>query len=150
MLNDAFSPVLLHGGGGRNRTSHDDDDADEALAAWKSNISDPSAIDELAGTLPRSLFSSFNMMLGSFDTSLLNDAFSPALAYAVFFWHTIVVTIVMLNLLIALMGGSYERVAETAKLESIRQRAELILQVRVQIIRHARTHSVGKYQSCMF
>ena len=23
-------------------------------------------------------------------------------------------------------------------------------QVRVQIIRHARTHSVGKYQSCMF
>ena len=26
----------------------------------------------------------------------------------------------------------------------------LLLRVRVQIIRHARTHSVGKYQSCMF
>ena len=39
-----------------------------------------------------------------------------------------IVNIVMLNLLIALMGGSYERVAETAKLVTLKNRAKLILQ----------------------
>ena len=41
--------------------------------------------------------------------------------------------IVMLNLLIALMGGSYERVAETAKLVTLRNRAELILQYEMRM-----------------
>ena len=39
----------------------------------------------------------------------------------------------MLNLLIALMGGSYERVAETAKLVTLKNRAELILQYEVRM-----------------
>ena len=41
--------------------------------------------------------------------------------------------IVMLNLLIALMGGSYERVAETAKLVTLKNRAELILQYEMRM-----------------
>ena len=39
----------------------------------------------------------------------------------------------MLNLLIALMGGSYERVAETAKLVTLKNRAELILQYEMRM-----------------
>jgi phosphatidate phosphatase APP1 len=34
----------------------------------------------------------------------------------------------MLNLLIALMGGSYERVEETSKLQTLKNRAQLILE----------------------
>ena len=46
----------------------------------------------------------------------------------------IIVNIVMLShLLIALMGGSYECVAETAKLVTLKNRAELILQYEVRM-----------------
>ena len=45
----------------------------------------------------------------------------------------VLVNIVMLNLLIALMGGSYERVAETAKLVTLKNRAELILQYEMRM-----------------
>ena len=100
---------------------------DQELAAWRGNIRDPDGVDGLAGTVPRAMFASFQMMLGSFEPALLDDAFSPTLAYAVFFEYTVVVTIVMLNLLIALMGGSYEQVAQSATLETLKQRAELIL-----------------------
>ena len=47
----------------------------------------------------------------------------------------VLVNIVMLNLLIALMGGSYERVAETAKLVTLKNRAELILQYEMRMSR---------------
>jgi hypothetical protein len=46
----------------------------------------------------------------------------------------VLVNIVMLNLLIALMGGSYERVAETAKLVTLKNRAELILQCSMSLM----------------
>ena len=38
----------------------------------------------------------------------------------------------------------------TLAVDRVRELGQSFLQVRVQIIRHARTHSVGKYQSCMF
>ena len=52
------------------------------------------------------MVASFNMMMGAFDPALLNDAYSPALAYTIFLECILVVNIVMLNLLIAPMGGS--------------------------------------------
>ena len=89
---------------------------------------DPTGVWLAVGTLPRAMFTSFNMMMGGFDAQLLNDAYWPLLAWAVFFVFVLVVNIVMLNLLIALMGGSYERVAETAKMETLKQRAKLIVE----------------------
>lgn len=59
---------------------------------------------------------------------LLNDAYSPGLAWAVFFLFVLIVNIVMLNLLIALMGGTYQRVHEKSNLETLRNRAKLILE----------------------
>ena len=44
--------------------------------------------------------------MGGFDAELLNDAYYPALAWLVFFCYIVIVNIVMLNLLIALMGGT--------------------------------------------
>eukprot|EP01047_Picozoa_sp_COSAG01_P040377 COSAG01_NODE_3395_length_6148_cov_1.985948_1_plen_1195_part_00 len=100
-----------------------------ALAAWTTDTSsDTAAMDELSGTVWRAMFASFDMALGEFDRVLLDDAFSPVLAYFMFIEYILVVNIVMLNLLIALMGGAYERVAETARLVRQKQRAELILQ----------------------
>eukprot|EP01046_Picozoa_sp_COSAG06_P088459 COSAG06_NODE_34878_length_468_cov_0.688347_1_plen_113_part_10 len=79
-------------------------------------------------TVSRAMFTSFRMMMGDFDAETLNDAYMPKLAWAVFFLYILIVNIVMLNLLIALMGGSYERVEEYAKLESLKNRAQLILE----------------------
>jgi hypothetical protein len=88
----------------------------------------PSSVRLNVDTLPRAMYTSFNMMMGGFDAELLNDAFSPALAWLVFFLYILIVNIVMLNLLIALMGGSYERVHEKAELETLKNRAKLILE----------------------
>eukprot|EP01047_Picozoa_sp_COSAG01_P009058 COSAG01_NODE_367_length_18064_cov_23.990315_2_plen_1367_part_00 len=116
---DLLYPNHLHGG----------TTAEEAeLAGWTTSISNAAAVDKLSGTVWRALFASFDMALGEFDRGLLDDAFSPLLAYAVFIFYIVMVNIVMLNLLIALMGGSYERVAETGRLVRQRERAKLILQ----------------------
>ena len=113
-------PSHLHGGTA---------DEEAELAAWTTQIvDDTTAVDKLSGTVWRAMFASFDMALGEFDRGLLDDAFSPLLAYAVFIFYIVMVNIVMLNLLIALMGGSYERVAETGRLVRQQQRAKLILQ----------------------
>jgi len=61
------------------------------------------------------------------DTGLLNFAQSPRLAT----WHHLffvaMVPLIMMNLLIALMGGSYERVEENNRNAMLRQRAELLV-----------------------
>ena len=41
--------------------------------------------------------------------------------------YVVLVNIVLLNLLIALMGGSYEKVAEASTRETLKHRAELIM-----------------------
>eukprot|EP01047_Picozoa_sp_COSAG01_P034494 COSAG01_NODE_2594_length_7402_cov_7.251951_5_plen_69_part_00 len=41
---------------------------------------------------------------GEQGTQLLDNAYSPVLAYMVFFYYFIIINVVMLNLLIALMG----------------------------------------------
>ena len=92
---------------------------------WR--MSDPVAVEATVGTLPRAMYASWNMMMGSFDAVLLDDSYYPTLAYAVYFEYIVLVNIVLLNLLIALMGGSYEKVAEKATRETMKQRAELIV-----------------------
>ena len=72
------------------------------------NITHAATVSDAVGTLPRAMFSSFDMMMGNYDKTLLDDAYSPLLAYVAFFEYMTIVNIVMLNLLIALMGGSCE------------------------------------------
>ena len=52
------------------------------------NMNHPTAVSDTVGTVPRSMYASFNMMMGSFDAALLDDAYSPALAYTTFFYYT--------------------------------------------------------------
>ena len=72
------------------------------------NISQATAVSHAVGRLSSAMFTSFDMMMGTYDKTLLDDAYSPLLAYVVFFEYIILVNLVMLNLLIALMGGSCE------------------------------------------
>ena len=51
------------------------------------NISHPTAVSDTVGTVPRAMYASFNVMMGSFDAALLDDAYSPALAYTTFFYY---------------------------------------------------------------
>ena len=72
------------------------------------NITHAATVADTVGTLSRAMFTSFDMMMGTYDTTLFDDAYSPLLAYVLFFEYMILVNLVMLNLLIALMSGSCE------------------------------------------
>ena len=53
--------------------------------------------------------------IGEIDTHLPSTSIWPAAAYALTIVNIFVVNVVLLNLLIAVMGGSYERVVERAE-----------------------------------
>lgn len=60
-----------------------------------------------------SIFFAYRMSLGDFDTSKLGVTFNW-LAMTFFVMATMFLTIVMLNLLIAVISGTYERVRDTS------------------------------------
>jgi hypothetical protein len=61
------------------------------------------------GDWGHALFSSMDFVFSSsFDTALLDKAWSPILAHTYYMYNVVLVSLIMLNLLIALMGGSCE------------------------------------------
>ena len=82
------------------------DGNDVNQTSW--NITHAATVSDAVGTLSRAMFTSFDMMMGTYDKTLFDDAYSPLLAYVLFFEYMILVHLVMLNLLIALMSGSCE------------------------------------------
>ena len=78
-------PTHLHPASGATSASgHAAEDSDDL---WK--ITHPTAVSDTVGTVPRAMYASFNMMMGSFDAALLDDAYSPALAYTTFFYYIV-------------------------------------------------------------
>eukprot|EP01043_Picozoa_sp_COSAG02_P018472 COSAG02_NODE_863_length_16409_cov_16.571613_4_plen_221_part_00 len=65
------------------------------------------------------------------DTELLDRALSPLLATWHYFFVVVMTPLIMLNLLIALMGGSYERIEQNTKNAMRRQKAELLVSLEV-------------------
>ena len=61
------------------------------------------------------LFTSLNMMFFGAEPEQLAEASSPTLAAWHYIYYVSLTPLIMMNLLIALMGGSYERVNETIK-----------------------------------
>lgn len=88
----------------------------------------PTEVRKAVDTVPRAMYTSVSMMMGEFDAELMNDAYAPQLAWLLYYLYILIVNIVMLNLLIALMGGSYERVEAYSKLVTLKNRAELLLE----------------------
>ena len=61
------------------------------------------------GTLSRSLFTTFGMMVGQFNLELFFETHHFAVALTMFLVYMVAVVIVLLNLLISVMGDSYDR-----------------------------------------
>jgi cytochrome b subunit of formate dehydrogenase len=76
------------------------------------------------------ILQAFAIMLGAFDIT----AFDSLLEYRVlgqglFIVYAVFQMVLLLNLLIALMGDSYEKVQEKAKTEALRERAGLLVEI---------------------
>jgi hypothetical protein len=71
------------------------------------------------------------MFFAGSDTELLDKALSPSLATWHYFFVVVMTPLIMLNLLIALMGGSYERIEQNTKNAMRRQKAELLVSLEV-------------------
>ena len=78
-------PTHLHLTGGSASASGSTDEDSDGGSLW--SMSHPTAVSDTVGTVPRAMYASFNMMMGSFDAALLDDAYSPALAYTTFFYY---------------------------------------------------------------
>merc|ERR1712185_25088 len=74
------------------------------------------------------------------DTALDDSTAWPAVLMVVLFMGIVVV--VLLNLLIAIMGDSYEKVKESERVEALRERAQIIVEVEQT---HPRRHTYHKY-----
>jgi len=75
------------------------------------------------GRVFRSLIIVFNGMLGAFD---LGD-YEHWVALMMFILFAMIMVVVMLNLLIAMMGSSYEDVKAQAEKETLKLRAQVVL-----------------------
>ena len=80
---------------------------------WNITSADAHKIQEEIGNGWNALFTSFNVIfMTGLDIELLDRALNPLLAKAVYVYYVLVVPVIMLNLLIALMGGEYQKVQE--------------------------------------
>ena len=79
-------------------------------------------------SMPEALISTFLIgVLGDFEISVFNKAENPVIATGLFLLLEFLVLILMLNLLIALVGSSYERVLETSAETLLRERCKWVL-----------------------
>jgi len=78
-----------------------------------------------------SVRTALGMALGDFDSDVYldNNGAAPSLSFMLFVLYMFIVTIIMMNLLIAGMEQSYERVMEKRHLFMLQQRAEKLLEV---------------------
>ena len=86
-------------------------------------------------SFPASFMHVFSMMLGGFSISFF-DTLGPGykwIGHILFVCYAILQMILLLNLLIALMGDSYEKVQENAYIESLAQRAALLVDIELEI-----------------
>ena len=74
-----------------------------------------------------SSLSVFLLMLGDFDVEDFSSAGTPAVSMFVLFMSLVV--IVLMNLLIAIMGDSYDRVRENQRVASQRLRADTLAEI---------------------
>lgn len=81
------------------------------------------------GSISLALLSTFRMLFYDLDPSLFFEHDYPVVIFAVFILFSFLAIIVMLNLLIAIMDGSYESISEHAESESLKEKALLILDV---------------------
>ena len=106
-------------------------DAKELQGAFHadSDEQDHEDIKRAYGTLGLTMLSTFRMLFYDLNPDLFFHHRFPMLVFAVFILFSFLAIIVMLNLLIAIMDGSYENISENAEPMSLKEKAMLILDV---------------------
>jgi len=83
-------------------------------------------VRESFGTFGRSLLTTFGMMLGEFNMPIFYETPSYVITLSIFVVYMTAMTIVLLNLLIALMTDTYDRVKGRQDICSVKARATVI------------------------
>uniref|UniRef100_A0A7S1XMJ4 Ion transport domain-containing protein n=1 Tax=Phaeomonas parva TaxID=124430 RepID=A0A7S1XMJ4_9STRA len=74
------------------------------------------------------MLTGFGLMLGDFDMQEFGGSVNPSLTAALFVLFMVLVNIVYLNLLIAIMGDTFDEVQESAKAQYLYSLAKIILE----------------------
>eukprot|EP01049_Picozoa_sp_SAG25_P008092 SAG25_NODE_705_length_5845_cov_2.226940_4_plen_110_part_00 len=94
---------------------------DESEFQWEVSDADVKKMNDEIGSGWEALFTSFNMMfMSGLDIDLLEKAYAPTVAKVSYVYYVVVVPLIMLNLLIALMGGEHDRVKGDQEWEGLR------------------------------
>jgi len=81
------------------------------------------------GTPLNTVLTLYDMMLGSYDVRVLRLSSSVVLAWLFFLLFSFMMSILLLNVLIAILSDSFERVQERADVEWRRERALLLVEM---------------------
>lgn len=84
-------------------------------------------VDQAFGTLPRSCFSTFAMLLGLFDLEVFYEMeHNETTAFFLFFFYVMAMVLVLLNLLISIMSDSFDRVKQYEETTFIKAKARML------------------------
>ena len=86
-------------------------------------------------TFLRAFIYAYNQSLGSFDTSAYTRT-DKNLLFTIWRLNTMIVLIIMLNLLIAIMGDTFDRVQETAKNNMLKELTSIMVENEMLINRN--------------
>ena len=76
--------------------------------------------------LPYSFVFAYRMGLGDFITDEFSGSRSEVLVWVLWFANTLVINIILLNLLIAIMGDTFDRVLETSEASMLKEISTLM------------------------
>jgi len=105
-----------------NMFSYDDAHNSEAT----DDEEDSTSIHEAFGTFRRSFFTVFSYTFGDFEMDILYNAPEPVTALILFVLYVVIISIILLNMLIALMSEKFAQINEKRKTQVIEARARAI------------------------
>eukprot|EP01046_Picozoa_sp_COSAG06_P010482 COSAG06_NODE_573_length_14086_cov_30.835633_9_plen_222_part_00 len=88
---------------------------------------DKAQIEEHFSSFGAALFTSINMLFMAENPDMMELSFAPRLATLNYVYYSLVVALIMVNLLIAIMSGSFERVQEESTNAGLYERAAMLV-----------------------
>ncbi|GMH42925.1 hypothetical protein BSKO_10847 [Bryopsis sp. KO-2023] len=105
-------------------------------------------VSDAFGSLDRSFVTTFGMMLGEFETEWYYDASQSIVPVLLWVVYMMMMTIILLNLLIAIMGATFQKVIQTEEVHFLRVKARVIddMETIISWKRHKMLQSqIGKF-----
>mmetsp|Transcript_32046 Transcript_32046/g.23688 ORF Transcript_32046/g.23688 Transcript_32046/m.23688 type:complete len:111 (+) Transcript_32046:200-532(+) len=83
---------------------------------------------QFIGSVIDSLLYSYQLTVGEFGTDTFAESTNPALLWTLFILATLFTLIILLNMLVAIMGDSFNRVRESEESQRFREHLQLIVE----------------------